>query len=173
VDAQTFSSELGTLIVFMDEGDHRKALKEVSDYIADKHKDRFIDSRDPRGHYWKALSPETRKGPRRRGGRRVARGTAMVGEMSPLVDSGLLMAAASAKGAYTRGAIREIDKSSLLFGIDEGDIPYAIFHQEGTRKMPQREFFGINLTMEREIAKIIERHTEEQIVEQFEKMSRR
>ncbi len=56
-----------------------------------------------------------------------------------LKASGKLEQAASIAGA--EGNITDIGKKELVMAINESSVPYSIFHQEGTGKIPRRPFF--------------------------------
>jgi phage gpG-like protein len=58
-----------------------------------------------------------------------------------LKQTGRLERAASQEGAA--GNVTVVGKHSLVLGVDESAIPYAIFHQMGTRKIPMRKFVFI------------------------------
>jgi phage gpG-like protein len=55
--------------------------------------------------------------------------------------NGFLETAASIQGGP--GNITKIGAKDLEMGVDEKAIPYAIFHQLGTKKMPMRKFLFI------------------------------
>lgn len=63
-------------------------------------------------------------------------------------------------------------KEPLFFamGIDEGQLPYAKFHQYGTRHMPAREHLRFPDQLRRDIVRIIQRHLVE--TKQFVRESR-
>ena len=58
-----------------------------------------------------------------------------------LKRNGFLEAAASIQGGP--GNITRIQPLTLEMGVDEKSVPYAIFHQMGTKKMPMRKFLFI------------------------------
>lgn len=40
------------------------------------------------------------------------------------------------------GNVEVLDYNRIVWGVSDTEIPYAKFHQEGTKKMPQRQFIG-------------------------------
>lgn len=58
-----------------------------------------------------------------------------------LKKNGFLETAASIQNGP--GNITKIEAKSLEMGVDEKSVPYAIFHQLGTKKMPMRKFLFI------------------------------
>ena len=67
----------------------------------------------------------------------------------PLIRTEKLMNAFTKDSA--KGAVRIFEKRWMAWGIDEGEIDYAIYHQYGTRKMRQR----VILRIPEQLAKII------------------
>lgn len=67
--------------------------------------------------------------------------------------------------------IAELAKETLLFGsrvTSDAGAPYPLFHQRGTRKMPQRRIIFLREEERREILKIMQRHAVD-IVKKFRK----
>jgi len=58
-----------------------------------------------------------------------------------LVRTGKLKAAAT--GDVVAGASQEVQARIAQWSIDESDVPYAIFHMTGTKKMEARPYFEV------------------------------
>ena len=97
---------------------------------------------------WKPLKPETVR-------QKAAAGYKKNATM-PLIRTEKLMNAWTKKSAP--GAIREIHHRWMAFGIDEGDIPYAGYHQKGTGRLPKRRHFRITNNLRKIITKVIQRY---------------
>ena len=89
-------------------------------------KQRFEEQKDPQGRAWAAWSAAYAK--RRKGGH------------SLLQDTGLLLHSINTR-AVSGGAHVGVDKGKLSAGAPRN---YALYHQEGTKKMPQRAFIGLS-----------------------------
>lgn len=150
-----FSSMIGGMAAIAQDINYAPVLREVSDLIAEDMEKGFVASRDPDGKPWRSLKRKDRK----RTGQ--VRGTTRIGSGKPLVASGLLMAAASAKGttSVAQGAIRDVKRHSLEFGVDGKAIPYAISHQEPVKDpLMKREFIGVGDSLLVKIEDKIEDH---------------
>jgi len=112
--------------------DEASALGEVADDFREMVAEQFATEGRSEGTPW--ASRARRGGPRGRPGqaqRHPARGQAQ--GLPLLVRSGALRASLTRKGAA--GSIEDIDGQTLSIG---SRLPYAIFHQFGTRRMPAR-----------------------------------
>lgn len=56
-----------------------------------------------------------------------------------LIDTGKMMQAATGGGA---GHVTQVQNDELTVGVDDSKVPYAKYHNEGTRRLPRREFMG-------------------------------
>lgn len=99
---------------------------QVGPVIRDRIDMNFALEQTGTGEAWKPLAPSTVK---RKGHDRI------------LVETGAMRTAATTTGA---GHTTEVTERAMNDGVDQAAIPYAIFHQLGTRKLAQREFIGIN-----------------------------
>ncbi|NER97508.1 MAG: hypothetical protein F6J86_27275 [Symploca sp. SIO1B1] len=91
----------------------------------------FATETDPDGVRWAALAPSTLAQKRRLG----------------YPDSIL-----TRTGKMRRSVNSVADARGVLIGVD---VPYAIFHQQGTRKMPQRRILGMNDKRRGKLVKLI------------------
>ncbi|NES17878.1 MAG: hypothetical protein F6K41_02900 [Symploca sp. SIO3E6] len=91
----------------------------------------FVTETDPDGVRWAALAPSTLAQKRRLG----------------YPDSIL-----TRTGKMRRSVNSVADARGVLIGVD---VPYAIFHQQGTRKMPQRRILGMNDKRRGKLVKLI------------------
>lgn len=57
----------------------------------------------------------------------------------PLFFTGKMYAAATTLGAP--GNVTQVEHRSMEMRINSSEVPYAVFHQRGTSRMPRREFF--------------------------------
>ena len=61
----------------------------------------------------------------------------------------------------SKGAVRDMDRISMLWGINESTIPYAKYHQSTKKrkaKFPRRAPLRLPTQMRREIFKIVQEH---------------
>lgn len=98
--------------------DFREPLQESGAYLESKAKERSNKEVDPSGNPWKPLRPATIAAKRSRGA-----------PLQILRDSGILVA--SIAFILSRNQVR-VGPS----------VEYAIWHQTGTRRMPQRRIMG-------------------------------
>lgn len=78
------------------------------------------------GTPWAPLRPSTLEG------RRKGRGSR--GSVQPLRDTGTMFQSLTSGGA--RGSVRKVSSIEVVVGTK---IPYAVYHQFGTRRMPARK----------------------------------
>jgi hypothetical protein len=74
----------------------------------------------------------------------------------PLILSGKLRDALSSSNSF--GSLRVKEKLQFVWGIDEFEIPYAVHHQFGTRKMPRRSPVRLTSQMRRLIVNAMHSH---------------
>lgn len=103
--------------------DYSKTLEPFLKVFEGTHAAGFAAEANPVGSKWKPLSPRTVK----------RKGHGII-----LYKTGRLKA--SLIGA-TGDSVRAVSHRGLLFGTE---VPYSIFHQDGTSRLPQREHVGIN-----------------------------
>ena len=126
----------------------REALDQIADVFVDTTRENFLTKSSPSGIPWLPLSPVT-----------VAR----KGHDTILVDSTTMR-----KSVVLRDAPHHIERmgksasgeDEIVFGTD---VNYAVFHQEGTSKTPQREFLGLEEKDADEIADIVADHIVEKL----------
>ena len=106
-------------------------LKGWGNYMEQETERQFATETDPDGVRWAALAPSTLAQKRRLG----------------YPDSIL-----TRTGKMRNSVVAIADARSVLIGVD---VPYAIFHQRGTRKMPQRRILGMNDKREQKLRKLI------------------
>lgn len=104
--------------------DFTEQMEDAQELLIDKHRQHFDGWHDPTGLPWRPLSPITIR---------------RKGHDTPLVDSGRLKA--SVLEVDHPDHAREIDDRSLIFG---SYVEYGRFHQDGTGRIPQREFAGMD-----------------------------
>lgn len=95
----------------------------IIDWLQETHLHYFSTETGPNGP-WEPLKPYT---------------VAKKGHNIILFESSLLKDSLSQEGA--QHAIRRTEPAQLIFGTDR---PWAWTHQEGTKKIPQREHTGLN-----------------------------
>jgi len=106
-------------------------LRGWGNYMEQETERQFATETDPDGVRWAALAPSTLAQKRRLG----------------YPDSIL-----TRTGKMRNSVVAIADARSVLIGVD---VPYAIFHQQGTRKMPQRRILGMNDQREQKLKKLI------------------
>ena len=106
------------------DADYSETLDAFQPTIAAQEAEMFSSQRDSNGSPWAPLKPSTVK---RKGHSRI------------LFESGALMASLVTVGGP--GNINAVSERGLLYGTD---IEYAIFHQDGTSKMPARPPVGLS-----------------------------
>lgn len=93
---------------------------------------------DERDHFTSSVSPDGQAWAPR----------VIVGDGHPiLVDKGNLLQAATGGGA---GHISQIGQQEMILGV-RGDVSGAIYHAEGTGRMPARPFMGATESTEEKI----------------------
>lgn len=127
IDANALESLPADLMEVFEEGDFSGVLQKAIHDLEKDHRENFIEERTPDGLAWPPLAPKTMA---RKGHNRI------------LYETGRLLHSLS--GLETRGdSIREIVDEGANKGFSYGTaVPYAHFHQDGTAKIPQREFAG-------------------------------
>ena len=105
------------------EADYSKTLDDFNPEIAEAQGEHFSGRHDSGGSLWPALSAYT---------------IAKKGHDVPLVETGRLKASVLDFGHPDH--IEAVSHRGLLFGTE---VPYGIFHQEGTKKIPRRAFLGL------------------------------
>lgn len=109
-------------------------LKEVAALLKARTVDRIITTKtDPDGKAWVQWAVSTARA-------RAKRGTASRGL---LYDGGRLV----------QGITAKVQGNQAIVGVK--DVPYAIFLQQGTNKMPARRFLGIGQQDQAEIRPIL------------------
>jgi len=106
------------------EAEYKSELSDFEDELYELHADSFALERDPNLSAWPPLAAAT-----------IAR----KGHDEILFESGRLRTSLTTKGGP--GHTGEIFDRGLSFGTD---VPYSIFHQQGTRNMPQRAHVGMS-----------------------------
>lgn len=104
---------------------YRDLLVEAEQELARQHEERWPLAISPHGVPWQPLAPAT---------------IAKKGHSTILVDTGRLQA--SVVNPQHPDHVRELLDNGLTFGTD---VPYGIFHQDGTPRLPQREFLGMTI----------------------------
>jgi phage gpG-like protein len=84
---------------------------------------------------------------------------AQAAEPERKIDSRLLVATGALRGSVTSEASIQIYGTELRAGTD---VPYGIFHQYGTSKMPARQFLGIAPDLARRLVALYEQAIEDQ-----------
>lgn len=108
-------------------GRYQPVLNTIMADMETSHAEYFQQQRSPGGSAWPALAPRTIK---EKGHSRI------------LYRTGRLMESLTRR---TTDSIRESYDELRNHGISFGtSVEYATFHQEGTRRMPQREHVGTN-----------------------------
>lgn len=105
---------------------YQPPLAATEQLLAREHAERWPRATAPNGRPWKPLRPSTI---RRKGHSRI------------LVDTSRLQE--SVVNPSHPDHVREVLDRGLTFGTS---VPYGIFHQDGTQRLPQREFLGMNET---------------------------
>lgn len=106
--------------------DNSEVLAAIADDLREMVSDQFATEGRAGGTPWAELAPSTL---RRSRGRRAG----------ILYSTGALLGSLGAIGAP--GHVEQLHRQSLLFG---SRLPYAIFHQTGTRRMPARPIIALS-----------------------------
>ena len=114
---------------------YRPELDDFNDAIYESHADRFGLENDPNLSAWPPLAAAT-----------IAR----KGHDTILVDTGRLRRSLTTKGHADHAG--EIFDRGLTFGTS---VPYSIFHQQGTRNIPQRAHVGLTTNLVEELTATI------------------
>jgi len=114
---------------------YRDELDDIDDLIYESHADRFGLENDPNLSAWPPLAAAT-----------IAR----KGHATILVDTKRLRRSLTTKGHTDH--VGEITDRGLTFGTD---VPYSIFHQQGTRNIPQRAHVGLTTENVDELTEVI------------------
>ena len=133
IDIKAAPAEFERIAAQIDD-DPTEILDSLVPIIQDGEREQFLSQVSPSGSSWEPLAPVT-----------VAR----KGFSAILIDTGRLFESVTTPNG-TRDTIWETSAagSYLVFGTD---VPYARFHQTGTRKMPARPFMGISQKTERQL----------------------
>ncbi len=148
IDIEDTFSYIGDVVEDFKAIEYREALDQVAGHMAEKTRDNFLSQSSPSGSPWEPLSPVT-----------VAR----KGHDTILVDS-----TAMRKSVVLRDAPHHIERigrnasgeDEIVYGTD---VTYAVFHQEGTGRTPQREFLGLDEEGADDIAVIVADHIVEKL----------
>lgn len=122
-----------------------RPFKAIAIVMASHAKLCFQASRAPDGTAWKPLK-RPRSGKRHKGS-----------NPKPLLDTGLLRASVSARGA---GHIERIEGNALIFG---SNLFYAGWMNDGTKRIPARPFLGFSLELLDTIDDILADYLSEQV----------
>jgi len=107
--------------------DYQEFLESYVIELRSFHDDYWANQEDPTGKNWAPLSPKT---------------IAKKGHSTILVDTERLWRSLTES---TIDSICEVIDEGMNHGISFGtSVPYSIFHQEGTERMPARPHVGIN-----------------------------
>lgn len=107
--------------------------------LQEVHRRHFENQADPGGTPWAPLSPATVAMKGRRSGHQAAHETILV-DTGRLFES-LVVGPAVSDSDRIRDVGRLDDGAYLTFGTD---VPYSIFHDTGTRRMPARVHVGMS-----------------------------
>lgn len=122
------AAELGGILLDVDQKfqhcDYKPALNEFVGVLEREHAANWDGRHSPAGEPWAPLSEYTIQ---------------KKGHDKPLVLSGALREAMANRNG--QGHIGEVFDHGLTYGTD---IEYAAFHQDGTSRIPQREFAGMS-----------------------------
>lgn len=129
---------LVTMIDDFKRADLTPALDKIADGIAEQTRENFLNESSPGGEKWAELSPAT---------------VAKKGHDVILVDSTNMRKSVVLRDAA--GHIERIEDDSIEYGTN---IVYAVVHQEGTGRIPQREFLGFNEQSADAVAEIVADH---------------
>lgn len=111
--------------------DLRPPLQGFANYMGVETEQQFKDEKDPEGRPWARLAPSTALEKKEKG-----------------YPSDIL----TRSGKMRRSVVTVYDTRSFLMGVD---VDYARWHQEGTRRMPQRKILGLNSDRRAKLGKLI------------------
>ena len=74
----------------------------------------------------------------------------------PLIRTQKLMKAFTQNNA--EGAIRVKDRLAFVWGIDDNEIPYAVYHHRGGSRLPKRPVLRLPNNLRDIVAKVIQRY---------------
>lgn len=123
---------------------YRRPLRAIASAMRADAKENFRHERDPNDNPWKPL-----KNPKRQ--RAVRRVKAKI-----LRDTDRMFRSVTVKGA--EGSIERVTDRTLSWGTD---VPYAGYHQFGTKRIPRRAFIGAGKRLQDRIAAIVAEHVED------------
>lgn len=133
----------------------RPGLNRAAAYLELETKQNFAKQRDPQGNPWKPLAKSTleRKTKVSGGARRDSRGRFVGGGGGSTIlrDTGALAAGIAARPASNTEASVETTAGK----------EYGIWHQLGTRRMPQRRYIGFSEQSIQRVAQILKDYLEE------------
>jgi phage gpG-like protein len=116
--------------------DYSPFLKRIAVLLQAESKRAFAESRSPEGQAWAPLKRPRNRPRERRARKQAARQGRTAAADKVLVDTGLLMMSVTAAGP---GGVVAIAPTSVTVGTT---VPYAGYHQRGTRRMVARPFLG-------------------------------
>lgn len=122
------------------DADFTPALRAEIPHLMETHRDHFDNQSNPVGEAWAPLAQSTIDGKGRRSGHNAAHSTILV-DTGRLAES--LIMGESADADRIRDVERNPGADFLVFGTS---VPYSIFHDTGTRRMPARVHVGLNDT---------------------------
>lgn len=131
IPIEQLGAHLDRVVKVLKEGSFKPALAECNEQIEQGIQDNFINSRTAKGVPW-----APRKNPIQI--LRVSESESYELSNPVLIRSSRLMQAAT--NSESPDAVVEIHDRGLTRGAD---VEYAHFHNEGTKKMPQREFMDV------------------------------
>lgn len=148
IDIKDTYTYIGDVIEDFKAVEFREALDQIGAKFAEKTTQNFLSESSPSGSPWEPLSPFT---------------IAKKGHDTILVDSTTMR-----KSVVLRDAPHHIERigknaageEEIVYGTD---VAYAVFHQEGTARMPQREFLGLEEKDADDIAEIVADHIVEKL----------
>lgn len=148
IDIEETYTFIGDVIEDFKAIEFREALDQIGAKFAEKTSQNFLSESSPSGLPWEPLSPVT-----------VAR----KGHDTILVDSNTMR-----KSVVLRDAPHHIERigrnaagdDEIVYGTD---VMYAVIHQEGSGRIPQREFLGLEEKDADDIADIVADHIVEKL----------
>lgn len=115
--------------------DYAALIKKFVVLLSSEAKRSFDEGSSPSGVPWAPLKRERR----RKRERRTKKGKGGGGSgQKPLRNTGILMQSVTAGGV---GHVEQLGPSGLVYGTT---VPYAGYHQRGTRHIPARPFLGLS-----------------------------
>lgn len=119
--------------------DFTQEMRDQIPHLQEIHRRHWMDQADPGGTAWAPLAESTIAGKGRRSGHQASHSTI-------LVDTGRLFESlVIGPASWDSDRIRDVDRMDggtfLVFGTA---VPYSIFHDTGTSRMPARVHVGMN-----------------------------